>query len=86
MGRRMPITHVLLDNHELGKISKEQRAVDMDVWHTDLHNPDFAAYAALCGAQGIRVDRAEQLDEALSDALAHDGPSLVAVASDADLL
>ena len=26
----MPITHVLLDNQELGKIAKEQRAADMD--------------------------------------------------------
>ena len=52
---RMPITHVLLDNHSLGKITKEQRAAEYDVWHTDLHNPDFAAYAELCGAMGIAV-------------------------------
>ena len=82
----MPITHVLLDNHELGKITKEQRAVEMEVWHTDLRNPDFAAYAELCGAQGIRVDRADQLDAALTTALAHEGPSLVCVTSDVDLL
>lgn len=82
----MPITHVLLDNHELGKITKEQRAVEMDVWHTDLHNPDFAAYAELCGAQGIRVDGADQLDDALTTALAHEGPSLVAITADVDLL
>jgi pyruvate oxidase len=82
----MPITHVLLDNHELGKITKEQRAVEMAVWHTDLHNPDFAAYAELCGAQGIRVDTKDQLDDALTRALAHHGPSLVAVSQDVDLL
>lgn len=78
----MPITHLLLDNHELGKISKEQRAVEMDVWQTSLHNPDFAAYAELCGALGIHVDHRDQLDEALSRALAHPGPSLVAVTAD----
>ena len=62
----MDITHVLLDNHMLGKISKEQRAGEFDVWQTSLHNPDFAEYATLCGALGIRVDRADQLDEALA--------------------
>src|SRR5690242_2285780 len=36
----MPVTHVLLDNQSLGKITKEQRAAEYDVWHTDLHNPD----------------------------------------------
>ena len=44
----MNITHVLLNNGQLGKISKEQRAGEWDVWATDLHNPDFAAYAELC--------------------------------------
>ena len=82
----MPITHVLLNNNELGKISKEQRAGAWDVWETDLHNPDFAAYARLCGAQGIRVAEAAELDEALRQALAHEGPSLVEVWSDAELV
>ncbi len=82
----MDITHVLLDNHMLGKISKEQRAGEFDVWQTSLHNPDFAEYATLCGALGIRVDHAEQLDGALTAALAHRGPALVAITADADLI
>ena len=41
----MNITHVLLNNAQLGKITKEQRAGEWDVWQTSLHNPDFAAYA-----------------------------------------
>jgi len=82
----LPITHVLLDNGELGKISKEQRAVEMDVWQTSLRNPDFAAYAELCGAMGRRVERRDQLDDALRDALAHPGPSLVHVVSDVNLI
>ncbi len=42
----MNITHVLLDNSSLGKISKEQRAGHFAVWQTSLHNPDFAEYRA----------------------------------------
>jgi thiamine pyrophosphate-dependent acetolactate synthase large subunit-like protein len=82
----MNITHVLLNNNELGKISKEQRAGNWDVWQTSLHNPSFAEYAGLCGAKGIRVDEADQLDEALRDALAHEGVSLVEIISDPTLV
>ena len=82
----MPITHVLLNNQELGKIAKEQRAADMDVWQVSLHNPDFAAYAKLCGGHGVRVDARGQLDGALAEALAFDGPSLVEVVSDVELV
>ena len=82
----MTITHVLLNNQELGKIAKEQRAADMDVWQVSLHNPDFAAYAKLCGGHGVRVDERGQLDGALAEALAFDGPSLVEVVSDGELV
>lgn len=82
----MNVTHVLLHNAELGKISKEQRSADLDVWQTTLHNPNFAAFAENCGALGIRVERDGELDAALERALAHDGPSLVEIMSDALLI
>ena len=78
----MNLTHVLLDNGELGKISKEQRSGNWEVWQTGLHNPDFARYAELCGALGVRVDSSEQLDAAL----AHEGPALVEIVTDAELV
>ncbi|MGI9596393.1 MAG: thiamine pyrophosphate-dependent enzyme [Acidimicrobiales bacterium] len=82
----MNITHVLLNNSELGKISKEQRAAHWDVWQTSLHNPDFAAFAELCGAKGARVTALDQLDDAISAALAHPGPALVDIVADALLV
>jgi pyruvate oxidase len=82
----MNITHVLLNNSQLGKISKEQRAAEWDVWQTSLHNPEFAAYAQLCGAHGERVTAASQLDDAFGRAFAYDGPALVEVVTDADLV
>ena len=69
----IPITHVLLNNEQLGKISKEQRAAEWDVWQTSLHNPNFAEYARVCGAHGARVTDAGQLDDTLAAAFAHDG-------------
>jgi pyruvate oxidase len=82
----MNITHVLLNNSQLGKISKEQRAAEWDVWQTSLHNPDFAAYAQLCGAHGERVTTRDQLDDAFAAAFAYDGPALVEVITDPDLV
>ncbi len=82
----MNITHVLLTNNELGKISKEQKAGNWHVWQTSLHNPDFAEYANLCGAKGLRVTQKSDLEEALKQALEHQGPSLVEIQSDAELI
>ncbi len=82
----MDITHVLLNNDQLGKITKEQRAGNWDVWQTSLHNPSFAEYARICGAQGFRVEKREQLDTFLPEALSHPGPSLVEIVSDAELI
>lgn len=82
----MNITHLLLNNSELGKISKEQRAGNWDVWQTSLKNPNFAEYAKLCGAQGTRVTAADELEGALGRALSFSGPSLIEVISDAELI
>jgi len=82
----MKITHVLLNNGQLGKISKEQRAGDWDVWQTSLHNPDFAQYANICGAFGVRVQSRAGLDDAFAAAIAHDGPALVEVITDPELV
>ena len=82
----MNITHILVNNYELGKISKEQRSGEWDVWQTSLHNPNFAKYARLCGALGIRVTDRQELDAALEEALAHEGPSMVEVVADVELI
>lgn len=81
----MNITHVLMNNGELGKISKEQRAGDWEVW-TSRHNPNFAERPTLCGALGIRVTEAAQLEFTLHQALDHPGPALVEVMTEAELV
>jgi pyruvate oxidase len=82
----MDITHVLLVNNELGKISKEQRAGQWPVWKTALVNPDFAAFAESCGARGYDVHSSEDLERILPEAIAHDGPALVAIHADVELI
>lgn len=82
----MDLTVVVLDNSELGKISKEQRSAHFDVWQTALVNPDFADFARSCGADAHRVGERDELDTAIESALAHTGPSLVHVISDVALV
>ena len=74
------------DEKSSGKISKEQRAGEWEVWETDLQNPSFAAYARLCGGHGVRVTELSELDAAMAEALAHDGPSLIEIMTDAELV
>ena len=82
----MDISVIVINNSELGKISKEQRAGEFEVWKTKLTNPSFADYAKSCGALGIRVERAEDLDAAYQNAFEHRGPALVEVMADVALL
>src|SRR5258708_22362508 len=82
----IPVKHVLLDNHSLGKIGKEQRAAGFPVWHTSLHNPDWAAYAELCGATGIKAVRREQLDASMARPVAAHRPPMLHIARDPELL
>lgn len=82
----MDITHILLNNHELGKITKEQKAGDFEVWETSLHNPNFSEFANVCGAKGMRVTDREALDDALRQAFEHEGPTLVEILTDPELI
>lgn len=82
----MDITHVLLHNDELGKISKEQRSGQWPVWETSLVNPSFSAFARLCGAHGAKVTKGSDVEAALATALAIEGPALVEIMTDAELV
>jgi thiamine pyrophosphate-dependent acetolactate synthase large subunit-like protein len=76
------LTHVVLNNGELAKISREQLGALRPVWETQLRNPDFAEYARQCGGQGWSVRAADELRPALEAALSvTDGPSLVEIHS-----
>lgn len=82
----MDVTHILLHNGQLGKISKEQRSGEWPVWETDLQNPSFAAFARLCGGHGEKVTKTEDIGPAIERALAINGPALVEIMTDAELV
>jgi len=82
---KMDITVILLHNKELGKISKEQRDGEWDVWETSLTNPSFAEFAKLCGGDGETVTDAKDLDKAFKRGLASKKPFIVEIMTDAML-
>lgn len=82
----MNITHVLLNNQELGKISTEQRNGNWEVWQTALHNPNFSEFARSCGGYGRRVTDVNELENAFQEALDHAGPAMVEVITDPELV
>lgn len=82
----MPIKTIIINNGELGKISKEQRAGGWDKWATDLVNPNFAQYANNCGALGVKVVKMEELEKAMIQLFNHQGPALLEVSTDVSLI
>ncbi len=71
----------MLNNGTLGFVEMEMKASGFLDTGCDLKNPDFAAMANAMGIHGIRVEDPQQLEGALREALAHDGPALVDVVS-----
>jgi len=82
----MNIKLILLNNAELGKITKEQRSGGFEKFATDLHNPDFAKFAIGCGALGIKVTRKEDLEVKMKEVLEYDGTALLEIMCDVNLI
>jgi thiamine pyrophosphate-dependent acetolactate synthase large subunit-like protein len=82
----MPVKLIVLNNHELGKISKEQRAGEFDVWKTSLSNPNFSEYAISCGAWGKRVEKENDLQAAMQELFDQPGPGVLEIITDVSLI
>lgn len=77
----LPVKIILLNNGTLGFVELEMKANGFLDTGCDLRNPNFAAMAEAVGIKGIRVEDPHQLEDAVREALAHDGPVLVDVVS-----
>jgi len=83
---QMPVKIILINNGELGKISKEQRAGEFDVWKTSLSNPNFSEYVTSCGAWSKRLNHKDELNEKMKEFFAQEGPALLEVMADVNLI
>lgn len=76
---KLPVKIVIINNRLLGFVDMEMKAAGLVETNVALQNPNFAEIALASSAFGIRVEKAEELREALVRAFAHDGPALVDV-------
>jgi len=75
----LPVKLVVFDNGRLGMVKLEMEQVGLPEYGTELANPDFAAVARSIGMDGVRVERPDDVDAAVRDALARPGPVLLDV-------
>ncbi|MGX9790601.1 ubiquinone-dependent pyruvate dehydrogenase [Mycobacterium sp. MMS18-G62] len=76
---RLPVKVIVFNNSSLNFVELEMKAAGIVNFGTDLVNPDFAAVAQAMGIFGRRVEQPADLQQALADAFAFDGPALVDV-------
>lgn len=75
----LPVKIVVFNNSSLNFVELEMKAAGFVNFGTDLENPDFAALARAIGIKGDRVENPGDLDSAIREFLAHDGPALLDV-------
>lgn len=83
---RLPLTVVLFNNSTLGMVKLEQLVDGLPDFGVDVPATDYSQVAAAMGFQSRRVVKAKEVEPALREALAHQGPSLVEVITDPNAL
>src|SRR5260370_18710363 len=73
----LPVKIVVFNNGALGFIELEQKSTGFVNTGTELNNPNFAAMAEAVGIRRIRLEKPEDVEPGIAQALAHDGPVLV---------
>lgn len=76
---KLPVKIVVLNNGTLGFVEMEMKASGFLDVGVDLKNPNFAAMASAMGIKAIRVEKPDELEAAVKEILAHDGPALLDV-------
>jgi acetolactate synthase-1/2/3 large subunit len=75
---RIPVKMAVFNNGYLGMVRQWQQFFHGRRYSaTPIWSPDYARLAEAYGIPGWRVERGEQVEDALGAALAHDGPALI---------
>jgi pyruvate dehydrogenase (quinone)/pyruvate oxidase len=82
---KLPIKIVILKNNALGMIRWEQMMyLGNPEYATELQPVDFVQVAAGFGLKPFHVERPDQLQQTIQEALAHPGPALIEAVVDPD--
>ncbi|WP_165165029.1 pyruvate dehydrogenase [Corynebacterium qintianiae] len=82
----LPVKTVVFNNSSLGMVKLEMTVQGFPDFETDHDHVNYAAVAEAIGIKSFRVEDPKDLEQALSDALSHDGPALVDIVTDPDAL
>jgi len=82
----LPLKIVLFNNHRLGMVQMEMEVAGLPHYGVELKNPNFATLAQAIGLKGLRVEDPAEVRPALEEALAFDGPVLLDVVTDPNVL
>ena len=75
---KLRVTVIVIKNNVLGQIKWEQMILEGNPeFGVELEPIDFAKVAEACGAKGYTIERPEDAERVLREALSHDGPTLV---------
>lgn len=75
---KLNVKVIVIKNNALGEIKWEQMVLGGNPeFGIDLEPIDFAGVAGSCGIAGFTLDRAEQAESILRQAMDHPGPALV---------
>ncbi|MHC2019092.1 ubiquinone-dependent pyruvate dehydrogenase [Methylobacterium sp. CM6247] len=76
---KLPLKIVIYNNGSLGFVEMEMKAAGYLETGVALENPDFAAMARAVGLHAVRVEDPAELEGAIRNVLAHDGPAVLDV-------
>jgi pyruvate dehydrogenase (quinone) len=76
---KLPVKVIIYNNSAFGLITLEAESIGIPAFHKAIEfpNPDFAAFARACGAQGFKATKPGELTAAIREAFAFDGPAIV---------
>jgi pyruvate dehydrogenase (quinone) len=75
---KLPVKVIIIKNNVLGMIKWEQMAFEGNPqFGVELQPIDFAAFARACGAGGFTIEKPEEAEAVLREALQYDGPAVV---------
>ncbi|MEV0995491.1 thiamine pyrophosphate-binding protein [Nonomuraea sp. NPDC050202] len=73
----IPVIWIIFDDQEFKLIKLYQLSEYLETGLVEFRNPDFAAYARACGADGYRVETIEEFEDAFRAALGSDRPTVI---------
>ncbi|MFN2493757.1 MAG: thiamine pyrophosphate-dependent enzyme [Pyrinomonadaceae bacterium] len=74
----LPVKVIIIKNNVLGMIKWEQMAFEGNPqFGVELQPIDFAAFAKACGAGGFTIEKPQEVETILREALRYDGPAVV---------